>query len=66
MTTEADIFKKLSEMIGTATERVKICAPSNDYYRRSGDWWESEIDVINASHLSGLLIQAAEEIEQTK
>jgi hypothetical protein len=64
MTTEAEIFKKLGEMIVAATERVKICTPSNDYYRRADEWCEGEIDVINATHLITLLHEATEQSEK--
>lgn len=52
---------KLADLIEAATERVKICVPSQSYYALRNDWSEEEIEVIHASQLVQLLRDSTSE-----
>lgn len=55
MADNKEIYARLAEMVEQCTEKVKVCAPSSDYYRRSDEWSEETMYVINAHHLQQLL-----------
>lgn len=59
-----EIYRRLAGMIETATTRVKIVVPSNDYYAGPNDYSEDTIYVIDSNHLISLLDEAAREAEK--
>ena len=59
-----EIYRRLAGMIETATTRVKIVVPSNDYYAGPNDYCEDTIYVIDSNHLISLLDEAAREAEK--
>ena len=63
MSDKTEIYAKLAEMIGECTEKVKVCAPSSDFYRSRDEWCENTIYVINAHQLIQMLDDEVAKLE---
>jgi hypothetical protein len=61
MTTKAEIYAALVEMINKSTYEIEVCVPSDDYYARGvegDDWSKSTITVIRPESLIMYLEEA--------
>lgn len=61
---KAEIYARLAELIEECSEKVKICTPSADYYRRADEWCEDTITVVNTYKLVDRLMTESRKEEE--
>lgn len=47
--------KTLIDAITQATKTIKVCVPSEDYYRRASDWEQKELRYVDPESLIAAL-----------
>lgn len=58
-----EIFAEFLDMVEASSEKIKVCTPSTDYYRRSDEWSDEVIHFVDAHKLMSRLSEAIESLQ---